>query len=123
MKKFFSFLMAALMLLGVGLMISCSDDEEEEQSAPGSIIGTWQAFDGDGGSVVMCFEEDGTYWEYQTYDGYQEDTLYGTYAYDGENLEVTYAYSGDSYLLTAKVSGNKLYISSNGVTVILTRIA
>ena len=121
MKKLISFLTAAVMLLGMGAMTACSDDDE---STPGSIIGTWQAYDVET-IYTFTFGADGSYQEqYSYYDSDEVYYDYGTYTYDGENLIVTYD-SGSTATLKARVSGDKLYISNPQVsmTITLTRVS
>lgn len=66
MKKFFSFLMAAALLLGAGALTACGDDEENQTQNPGlseaaaALVGTWRTETAYGYYYQYTLNADGT---------------------------------------------------------------
>ena len=66
MKKFFSFLMAAALLLGAGALTACGDDEENQTQNPGlseaaaALVGTWRTETAYGYYCQYTLNADGT---------------------------------------------------------------
>ena len=120
MKKFISCLVAAVTLMFAVFTTSC----EKENGICGSIIGEWIAVNG-GDAFVICFEEDGSYWEYEIYDygtPYEEisDGYWGTYTLKGNKVHLVYGESGNDVVLKVRVSGNKLTVTESGSSVAIT---
>ena len=120
MKKFISCLVAAVTLMFAVFTTSC----EKENGIGGSIIGEWIAVNG-GDAFVICFEEDGSYWEYDIYDygtPYEEisDGYWGTYTLKGNKVHLVYGESGNDVVLKVRVSGNKLTVTESGSSVAIT---
>lgn len=120
MKKFISCLVAAVTLMFAVFTTSC----EKENGIGGSIIGEWIAVNG-GDALVICFEEDGTYYEYEIYDygtDYEEvtDKYWGSYTLKGNKVYLVYGESGNEAILKVSVSGNKLTVTESGSSVAIT---
>ena len=120
MKKFISCLVAAVTLMFAVFTTSC----EKENGIGGSIIGEWIAVNG-GDAFVICFEEDGSYWEYEIYDygtdyEYVTDKYWGTYTLKGDKVHLVYGESGNDVVLKVRVSGNKLTVTESGSSVAIT---
>lgn len=127
MRKFLSFLMAALMLLGLGMATTACSDDEDEETASGSIVGTWQFKAPDGTTLTYHFSADGTCWQRTTYtDGEEDYSGICTYKYDGHWLAISsteYEPSEDEILyMEVTVSGNSLIVKDGYSTIVMTRI-
>lgn len=141
MKKYIKFMAFAMMAVFCLALVSCGDDEDDEPSTGGNIVGTWKcdlAFDFDKEDDLFAVEEYHSY----LYSQYKEDgTLINVYVYitkynkeakeqlglkDETEVEIergTYRINGNKITETIdgetdsgefKVSGNKLILTSTG---------
>ena len=114
MKKFISYF--ATLVAFVCAVCATSCEKEKEIGVGGSIIGKWIAFDNNNDkALVICFDEDGMYYEYKisdygTQDEYIDEEYWGTYTLKGNNGYLVYGESGDEKVLKVSVSEDKLTI-------------
>jgi len=111
MKKLKFFLLLFAALVSAGTFTACSDDDDNQNQSQNqgsvSIVGTWVSRAGSE-TLTLTFGTDGSFVEtYQ--DGYESETDYGTYSYDGTTLTLVYS---DGYRESgpATLSGNTLTI-------------
>lgn len=102
MKKWITFLTAALMLLGMGAMTACSDDDNSAGSAASTgLVGTWRR-DSSCGYQHMTFNSNGNgyFLEIDYEFGNDSDTFYWNYTPSSSDLVLT---DDDGHMETYKV--------------------
>lgn len=130
MKKLliFTWLPCLLAMFASASLVSCSDDDDDNEVSESSIIGTWvwEGEEREDGTlygwekIEYTFNEDGTARETESYKGYDENKGWGaleeytctyTYKLDGNKLYLTSTKDGATYIHEIKISGNKLYLT------------
>lgn len=119
MKRITLFLLAVVLMVGVG---GCSSSDDSNDNP---LVGTWtgqMGADRRGDpdiTVTVTFKEDNTFTS--TENGVPSDS--GTWSTDGNVLTMRWNDSGETETLTFSVAGNQLTLTTtDGDTLVLTRV-
>ncbi len=107
MKKIIKYLMFVLIAC---VAVACSkDDNENQDSEGGNIVGTWvcKNFD-EGVSFTMCFKSNGTGWM-----EWSDDDDRHTFEYTTKNGKIYFADDYDYWTCDYTIKGSKLTIYGN----------
>lgn len=124
MKKL---LFGLIALVSVVCLYSCSNDEESNNNTTsGSIVGSWEHSEKKDGYTVtalLTFGEDGSYYENfgYIYNGQvvDEEIERGTYTYTSKDVTVRYDY-GEEYTFRYTIKGDKLSLIDDAYNYTLT---
>ena len=105
MKKIFSIIVLSMMTIFSLTFVSCSNDDDKQQSSSNSIVGTWSLTDY--GDYTITFKSDGT-----GFDAEKGDVDTFTYSINGNTLIIRYDDYSEAYIY-------KYEITNDGNTLIL----